>query len=291
MEIQFLIIIFAILLLIFITTNNLYKGNNTNNVNNEHFDARVGGISKEQCGNLCTAIIGCGGFAYDDRNGSCYLSKNAILGRPINSLFASDYSPYFYRCNKTQPITDYTDLVSPNLLKRNSLYFCSNSEQGRYDLNIIAETMRKQIGDFDELDKINIPEYRMIDDFKWPDTKDEILFQKPQGNGFTVFERSKDEYLGQYLYPSKCIDKVDEQTCLKICDSDPRCLGTEWNPYYLRNKDDGSVEVYENICCPKMKVMEIITRRPQFKNGNFYIKTNTERLNKESIYVTDKTEY
>ena len=80
MENQFLFII-IIIIIIYILLNT--SCDDINNI--EGFDARVLNLTKEQCGKLCTSIIGCQGFSYNDQN-QCYLSKTPILTKPVNSL-------------------------------------------------------------------------------------------------------------------------------------------------------------------------------------------------------------
>lgn len=290
------IIIFCVIIFYYICEYINYHSNNTHVFlidKKEHFDARIKNVSKEKCGNLCTSIIGCEGFSYDP-NGICYLSKTSILGKPFNSLFSSNYNPDFYRCNKTQPIMDPTDVLAPELLKRNSLYFCSDSERGNYKLNVIAETKRAELGDFDELDKLEVPEYQVIEDFVWPvDKTDIVIGQVQDKNEYMMYEKSHDEFLGQYLYPQKCTNGISELDCLKICETDDRCIGVEWNPYYTKQKNQdstgdqaGDVNVYENICCPKTQIAQVIPRRKEFENGNFYTKKSSDILNKDNIYIT-----
>lgn len=287
-----IIIIIIVILLLFYTC---YL-DNYNDDKIENFDARIPNISKEQCGNFCTRIIGCGGFAYSD-NGVCYLSKQAILGKSVNSLFSDDYNVNDYRCNKTQPITSNTDIISPNLRRRNALYVCSDSEQGEYTLQLIAPTARQPIADFDDIDKIDVPDYEFTNDFVWPTDKTDIVFNNlsRNPNQYVMYEKSRDEFLGQYSYPQKCVSDVSELACLKICESDEKCIGVEWNPSYLKYKankesnltpnNEGMYQSYKNICCPKTQITEIIPRRPEFINGNFYTKKHIDKLDHNRIYI------
>jgi len=251
----------------------------------ENFDARIKGLTKEKCGEICTAVLKCQGFSYSTDN-VCYLSKFPILEKPATSIFADDYSSTYFRCNKTQPILDETDLITPELLKRNSLYMCSDSEKGNYDINVISENLKRPIGDFDEIDKLNVPKYKIITNFKWPtDRRDTILRDSTTGDDFKIFQKSHDEYLGQYLFPHKCVSNIDEISCLKMCEVDDQCIGTEWNPFYMKTQSDNSFDVYRNVCCPKTDVNEVIPRRKEFENGNFYSKKRVDDLNKDLLYI------
>lgn len=181
------------------TNININTNTDTNKVI-EGFDARIPNISKEKCGDLCTSVIGCRGFAYSD-DGVCFLSKQAILGKPVDSIFGDEYNTSDYRCNKSQPIIDESDLLSPNLMRRNALYMCSDSEQGRYTLQLIAPTKRQIVGDFDDIEKIDVPNYDINDNFEWPTEKVSTILNNTNLGKYAVFEKSHDEFLGQYLYP------------------------------------------------------------------------------------------
>ena len=74
-----IIIIIIIIIIIFIYLNK-YK-------DKEHFDQRVDGATREQCGIMCTKILDCKAFAHDAENKYCYLSKDDILFKPIKKTF------------------------------------------------------------------------------------------------------------------------------------------------------------------------------------------------------------
>lgn len=263
--------------------------NDINEDNIEGFDARLLNLTKEQCGKLCTSIIGCQGFSYNDKN-QCYLSKSPILTKPVNSLFTDEYNSAFYRCNKAQPIIDETDIVSPDLLKRNALYLCSDNERGQYDFTIISEHKVAKVGDFNELDKVNIPDYVIIDDFVWPKVKQDTVLKKGKRNidKFMLYEKANDEYLGGYLFDHKCSSNINLTPCMQTCENDDRCVGVEWNPYYVKNDGNNKTSVYRNICCPKTQITEIIPRRTEYQNGNFYIKKLVDQFDKNKIYILNK---
>lgn len=229
MENQFLLFVIAVIIIVFIIwCRNDDNVNNNNNDTIEGFDARLLNLTKEQCGKLCTSILGCQGFAYDDKN-HCYLSKSPILTQPTSSLFADEYNTSDYRCNKAQPILDPTDLVSPELLKRNALYLCSDNERGQYDFTVISENKVTKIGDFYQLDQVNIPDYKIIDDFVWPQVKQDTVLTKGKRdiNKFMLYDRSGDEYLGPYLFDHKCSSNVNLTSCLQTCEGNDNCVGTE----------------------------------------------------------------
>jgi len=286
--IALIVIIITIIIVAITTTVEYINTENTENTEIENFDAKVKepNLNKDKCGLICTSIIGCKGFAYDDTNDVCYLSKDPILGKPFGDLYSDEYQPYFYRCNKTQAQLEDMDINSPETLKRNTLYFCSDSEEGKYDLTIISPKVKRTIGDFDELDKIEIPDYELIDNFQWPTSKyDKVLGEKKD---FSTFELQNDEFLGKYVFPQKCTQNIGLQDCLRICDLDKECIGTEWNPYYLKPTAQDTYEIYKNICCPKTKIRDIIPRRSDFENGRFYLKKHITDFKPENIYIVSK---
>src|SRR5579872_6819611 len=58
---------------------------------NENFDARISNITLTECGTECTQALNCVGFAYDNANSKCYLSKSSIISQPHESLYDDEY--------------------------------------------------------------------------------------------------------------------------------------------------------------------------------------------------------
>lgn len=284
MEIQFLLIIIIVLLII-ILYNSKY---NLKNI--EKYDAKVIPTTQRQCGDLCTEAIGCYAFAHKD-NGDCFLSKNYILGPAYNSLYAYEYNPADYRCNKFRPMQGLSDAYVPEALKQNAFYTCSDNEEGKYTLQLIADTIYEPVKDFSDVDKIDVPRYKLFD-FNWPTQQDQVINLNKEQNAnrdYTVYEKSDNEYQGNYLFPEKCTSDISESACLQLCTQYDNCVGVEFNPYYERtNVNDAGNKVYKNICCPKSRIDNIVPRKSEFKNGKFYLKTSKSNLNKFKIYVTSK---
>lgn len=113
---------------------------------NEYFDQRVDGATKEQCGIMATKILDCGGFAYDSDNKYCYLSKDEILFSPEKKPFSNFYNKNFPRCNKLYKIEDPYYNPRNNII-RNATYKCMEKEGG---------DVTYKIYDNKEKDKINI---------------------------------------------------------------------------------------------------------------------------------------
>jgi hypothetical protein len=119
----------------------------------EHFDQRVDGATKEQCGIMCTKILGCGAFAYDENNKYCYLSKDDILFSPEKKSYSAYYNRKFPRCNKLYKITDpYYN--SRNNIIQNSTYKCMGSEGGTPEYKIYDNKEKDKIN----IDKLNLEE-------------------------------------------------------------------------------------------------------------------------------------
>jgi PAN domain len=105
-------------------------------------------------------------------------------------------------------------------------------------------------------------------------------------SGRSAFIESDMEYLGQYLLGHQCVVNVPLYDCIKFCDNDPKCAGTEWNKSIIRS--DGKTNmVYENVCCPKQVIKKIIPRRNQFSRGKFYVKTGLDKIKgRDSVMLT-----
>jgi len=278
MEIQILLIILLILLIIIFYKSTFIEG----------YDAKITSTTQRECGNLCTNTVGCYAFAHKD-NGSCFLSKDYILGPVGGSLYSYEYKPSDYRCNKFRPIQGLSDANVPEAIKHNAIYTCSDNEQGKYTLHVITDTVHKPIGDFNDIEKMNVPPYKLFD-FDWPTNQGQVI-DLNKGNSvnkdFIIYEKSNDEYLGQYLFPQKCSANISQDECLQLCSQYDNCVGLEWNPYYEKKQINGSsLNVYKDVCCLKSTIDNIIPRRNKFKNGNFYLKTNRSELNRSKIYTT-----
>jgi len=276
MNFQILLIIISIIFIIIIS----------NNIEIENYDAKISNTTKKQCGIDCTNTFNCLGFAHK-KDGSCYLSKdNTILTKPIGSVYSDDYSVDDFRCNKLQPIYRPADITVPEIMKRNALYNCAENEEGAYVLNLFSNQKSESVYDFDDIDRMDVIPYELVE-YDWPVTRDPLVDKKSCEEDYLVYYKSDDEYLGDYLYPHKCVDNIPEKACIKICTGDPKCVGIEWNPYYIREAGENIYNVYENVCCPRRNVKTIIPRRNAFENGRFYLKTYLDELNKNKTYISN----
>lgn len=275
MKYQFFFIVTCILIIILI----YLKGTKI-----EQYDGKIANMTKKDCGIKCTNTYECSGFAHKANN-SCYLSKTPILSAPIDKVYASDYTPSDYRCNKLQPIYRVDDITVPETMKRNALYNCSESEQGEYVLELISPFKTEPIYDFDDVESLDVPQYD-LHPYDWPITRNEKINTINGVNDYLVYEKSEDEYLGQYLYPHRCVDNIPENKCLDICKYNKDCVGVEWNPFYVKSIGKNNVyNIYQNVCCPKKQIKTVIPRRKDFENGRFYLKTYQDKLNKNT-YMT-----
>ena len=109
-------------------------------------------------------------------------------------------------------------------------------------------------------------------------------------SGRSAFIESDMEYLGQYLLGHQCVVNVPLYDCLKFCDNDAKCAGTEWNKSIIRS-DGKDNHVYENVCCPKQVIKKIIPRRNQFSRGKFYVKTGLDKVKARDSVMLSRQDF
>jgi hypothetical protein len=290
MKIQFLFLL-AIIITLFIVKYYLSP------INNEPFDARVSGITQETCGTLCTETFGCGGFAFDSNTNKCYLSKYPVIQQPIEGLYLSEYDPAQFRCSKMYPIREESNIstISENDKKLNMFYACANDESNYYTPKKVIKDKIIDIS-VNEIEKIPYEDYE-LDFITWPVNKidlkaDDIVSNTAESlKKVYVFDKNKKEFLGQYLFPYKCVNNISEKECLDTCIKQNDCVGVEWNPALLTKNNDGSYNMSTNVCCPKRQIRETITRRNEHKNGFFYEKKLLKKLDKDIGYYVRINKY
>lgn len=290
MKIQFLLILMVAIIIVIVAFI-IFKVDIWNNNNiAEPFDARLSGISRETCGTICTQMFGCNAFAYDDKNRKCYLSKYPIIQRPVFGLYVDEYDSKQQRCSKIYPIKEDIAIptITDNQKRLNMLYSCAQSETDVYSLKKIKDSYT----DFTikGIDDIPYEDYEM-DFITWPINKKDFIAEDIINSNLEamkkiyVFDKDKDEHLGQYLFPYKCVDNISEKECLDTCVQNADCVGVEWNPIMLtKNKNNDIYDVRTNVCCPKKQVKEIITRRDEYKNGSFFEKKLVNKIDKNQNY-------
>jgi hypothetical protein len=246
----------------------------------EQFDEKINRVTKEQCGIICTKVLDCQAFATDD-NKTCYLSKTPITGKPHGSIFSLEYNHDDMTCNKLQGIPDPSIATSLDLIK-NATYMCrktANAISPDYRIYVNGE---KTLQDLNHLNDMTIDRYTFegIDWGKQMDLDDnkELITNPTKDNSVIVMREKNEEYLGQYMVQHKCSENISKRDCLDQCINSDDCIGTEWNPVYLHNDN-----LYERICCPKIKINEIIPRRNDFKFGKFYLKDKIIKDDIETI--------
>ena len=273
-------IYFLLYLIIILTILLLYRSENNYN---EYYDAKINNITDTECGNECTQAPNCVGFGYKPTERSCYLSKKIILGEPIKSLYENEYSKLDRRCNKINKIDDI-DYINNITLVQNSIYMCSDGENnvntqfqyGNDGASSLESTVPKYLA----------PEYvkYKVNYINWPKEKDDYIHMTGKKltnaskleKGYGFIESNK-EFLGQYMLAHQCVANIPFYDCLKFCENDPKCAGTEWNKSIIKNDGKNNV-LYENVCCPKSIIRKIIPRRKQFSRGNFYVKKDLESI-------------
>jgi hypothetical protein len=307
-ETNYLLIAITIVLVVILTNifNENYDDNNNNNL--EHYDLQIKDITEVDCGTRCTEGLNCTGFAFKPIDKVCYLSKTGILGKPIDSIYGDDYSKLDRRCNKINRITDRNRLDGITLTK-NSVYMCSDGEsnvatQFQY-ANLGAsslEDVRTSVYSRGDLDTttptdvsyntmyINWPRERKEDSSIYPSPLYDIPNAKPDdtANKKYGFIESDKEFLGQYMLAHQCVANVPFYDCIKYCENNGNCAGVEWNKSLIKRADDGDTNyLYEDVCCPKAIIKQIIPRRKEFNRGRFYVKKELQDINnREKIILT-----
>ncbi len=240
-----------------------------NNKAKEDYDARVSDVNNiGKCANMCSSVYGCAGFAQNNTNGKCYLSKFPITSPPIPALYSGEYKEDNIYCNKLFPInTDYS--LNNDMYVDNRVYNCYTKKaeelgQRYYDENGGEKTI--QLNDIYSI-KTNPYDLQYLE---WPNTdnKKDIKFDSNLNIVYDekdiVYQGDSDnEYKGDYLYFDKCKTNIKLDKCLKECTNNSKCIGVEYNPQF---KD------YKNVCCLKSSIKEKVKRRNKADNGTFYIK-------------------
>jgi hypothetical protein len=283
----------------------------------EHYDYEIQNVSLTECGTQCTEALNCLGFGYKPIEKKCYLSKTAIVGEPMESIYSDQYTKLDRRCNKINRIND-NRRIDGNTMTANSVYVCSDGEN-----NVATEFQYANLGAtslasvpstiFDRADSDNtIPinvKYE-VHNIVWPknktdQTSDRISYldDKKQNPGSQLdanqthgFVESEKEFLGQYLLGHQCVVGVPFFDCLKYCENDSKCAGTEWNKSIIKRSDTNANGqafdyLYENVCCPKTVIKKIIPRRKEFDRGRFYVKRTLQDMMQRDKVVFTKADF
>jgi hypothetical protein len=282
----------------------------------EHYDYEVPHVSLTDCGTQCTEGINCAGFGYKPVERMCYLSKTAILSEPTESIYYDQYSKLDRRCNKINRINDIKR-IDGNSLTQNSIYVCSDGQN-----NVANEFQYANLGasalattnstifdraDSDYATPQNV-DYK-VHVIKWPRDKAEqkiaripyVTSESDQAINYGFIESDK-EFLGQYLLAHQCVVNVPFYDCLKYCEKDPKCAGTEWNKAIVKQEindapDDSKISytsgnyIYENVCCPKTAIKQVIPRRNEFNRGKFYVKKDSRAISNRDNLVFTKANF
>lgn len=268
-----------------------------NNKISEHFDEKIRRTTKTNCGIACTKVFGCKGFQTDEANNICYLSKTPILGSPTKSVFAEDYSHTAERCNKVNAAVDIHELSETNR-KANAAYICTPDDVNNEQTFKIYDNTEKIIDSLNDLKYINVDEYEFVDidwnnDIVLDDYKN-LVINPDKVKYITTLTEYDDEHLGQYMFDHRCSANISQYDCMKFCIDNDECLGTEWNPTYIKKidspgTDDGyEYEIHKGVCCPKRVISKIIPRREEYANGHFYLKEKIrkdDKKNENTVFV------
>lgn len=253
----------------------------------ENFDARVSNVSKEKCGDMCTKIYNCSGFAYDEDNEKCYLSQNTVITSPMDSIYRDEYNPNFEFCNKPYPIRDTIDEQQFKALPKNTIYGCQDGDEGIASKQSIINDNIQNLKTQDDI--IKVDQYK-LKELIWPSFKKDLdpdyVTKDDYVNKLNMYDYdSKHEYQGTYLYPHKCVNNVPLFNCLMKCTLEDGCIGVEYNPMLLRKLDDGSFKKDTNVCCLKSSEWNKITRRPEHEGGAYYKKQLENDAYFGNIYI------
>lgn len=249
---------------------------------NEKYDAKVSNVdSLSKCGNMCSSVYGCGGFAYNKQLEKCYLSKYPLTTPPIPSIYFEEFLQDNTYCNKMFPIiSDYS--INNDMYVDNKIYDCytKNAEFiGKKYFNMNGGEKTIYMNDIYSLrsDPYN------INNLKWPTDKKDINFDSKFN---IIYDRNEigyegdqlHEYDGEYLNPSQCKTDISLSDCLNQCTNNPDCIGVEYNTKF---------DKFTNICCPKSTIGKRIIRRGNKENGIFYTKIlfDKNNLNKNNIII------
>lgn len=259
----------------------------------ENFDEKIIRATKNNCGIMCTKIFGCSGFATDNNNDICYLSKTPIIGKPTNKPFMNEYDKNTERCNKINTTID-TQTMSEFERKQNATYICTQNEIDNNQTIKIYDNDEKIIHSLEDLLYMTVNNYN-FEAIDWGkeitlDNYTELITNPKTSNETLVMTEYDDEYLGQYMLPHKCSANISQKDCINYCIDNNNCVGTEWNPFYLNKSIVNNAEqhkLYRNICCPKIKINKVTPRREDFKFGHFYLKEKIKINNNDSNIIDD----
>lgn len=107
-----------------------------------------------------------------------------------------------------------------------------------------------------------------------------------QGNKpcYNVY-KSTDKYNnGKFMKKHKCVNNINKKDCLAYCTKEDKCVGVEWNPYFIEYKNDKVHKFHRNVCCP-METNEFKKRDLIHDLGSYYIKKRTNNLSISTDYV------
>jgi len=295
------ITIFVIVMIFYI----IIEDDDTESETMEHYDLEIPNVSATECGTQCTEGLNCYGFAYKPIDKICYLSKSAILGEPMESLYSDKYSKLDRRCNKINRISD-NKRIDGITLTQNSIYVCSDGENNtatefQYANHGASALEGNKTTIYDTADKDKLVSENVkyeVHEITWPKTKTEsnAISSQPYSNLLSSgnslkqygFVESDKEFLGQYMLAHQCVVNVPFFDCIKYCENNPNCAGTEWNKSMVKESAKGDYNyLYENVCCPKSVIKKIIPRRKEFNRGKFYVKKDlSEMLKRDKIVLT-----
>jgi len=248
----------------------------------ENYDVKVNETTNiGKCGNICSSIYGCAGFAVSSDGTQCWLSKLPLTSPPIPSLYMSNFDSSNIHCNKLRPIASDFGISDDNYVE-NKVYDCYTGEKaddlGRkyFNFNVKPEDLSDSSFYFLKSDPYKLNTINWDKDTQIKVDSDFNVQVDPKKISYT--QDADNEYLGKYLNSSVCQSNVSLDQCLKNCTDNSNCVGVEYLTSY-----NGKT----NICCPKSFIKDLKPRREKYKLGSYYTKkiNYANQNNKDIVYV------
>ena len=163
---------YILALVIVILCYSVYKYESLNNMSiTEGYDASFRDQSFEACAEFCKTTAGCLGFGYDQKSKICYPSKTSISGRPVGSLFRSEYNYNNATCNKIKAVMEAGKGIPFSDRRNNSVYICSESSDKFPQYYFHNNGTFTNIGEGKVIDDIFDVEDYEVKTYKWPVNK------------------------------------------------------------------------------------------------------------------------
>lgn len=235
----------------------------------EPYDSVKQSYTMTSCANTCKIVEGCKGFAYNNKDGTCYLSKNPLVDIDnIDAKYIDEYNTDHLICNKISPIDNAENAITKALAINNATYNCIEEIGKPASLFLSKKDNFKPIKNEDSLYRYEVPESYTVEKYDWDKEMyfDEAYISKQDmiqkmldtnTNNILKFKsdliQKQDKYddlinnidkdykkfddfnVGDYLHPYHCIKDIDLPACMLKCNENNECIGFEFNPEFITN--------------------------------------------------------